>query len=111
VQLVFRASDYAFKVKRLFELNGHTRNLLIICETHSGKMIGGYSPLYHKYDGTGEKKVSWGEEVTDNTETSFLFSMEHNDKFVLKDKKEAIRRYKTNDRICFGYGELEIRDD
>ncbi len=55
-------------------------NQLILCETSSGKLIGGYSPISHEFTGKGRKDFLGNEPVPDQTKTSFVFSLTKADK-------------------------------
>lgn len=44
-ELIFKASDHKFDLKKYYEICGHLTNTMIICKTNKDKIIGGYTPL------------------------------------------------------------------
>jgi hypothetical protein len=48
--------------------------------------------------------------VTDQTKTSFIFSLTNNDKFILEEKSKAVFRLKDKSLVKFGSNEFVICD-
>ena len=84
--------------------------MLIVCETVNGKIIGGYSPLSHKFTNKGRKDFLENKPVVDSSKSSFVFSVSENEKFQLVKPSFAVYRYKSKNFIQFGEGEFKLGD-
>lgn len=71
--------------------------------TEFDRKIGGFTPL--KW--FSSKSLEY---VGDDSKESFLFSLTHNDKFVLEKKEKAIQNYKQKGPI-FGSQDLLVYDE
>ena len=62
---------------KFYESCGYETNLMIVCQTSYGKVIGGFTPLVFKsQDGDSY--------VPDPSQQTFIFSLTNTDKFTMK---------------------------
>jgi hypothetical protein len=70
--------------------------LIIICRTNKGKVIGGYNSK------TFGHEPLYGDWIGDLSQSSFLFSLSNNDKFLLMKKDNAVFYCRDGKFIRFG---------
>ena len=86
--LLYVASDDEFSAEKFHQKCDAIPHTLTLCETTYNKKIGGYTPLTWEATYNEKYKIDEGAE-------SFIFSLTHNDKFVLKEKDLAIKNRKN----------------
>lgn len=82
--MLYRATDNGFETKKFHEKCNGVSNTLTVCVTQFNKKIGGFTPLSWKVSSINQE---W---KIDKSKESFLFSLTHNEKFILKDPNRAI---------------------
>jgi len=85
VKLLYRASENDFDVKKFHEKYDGVADTLTLVETEFNKKIGGYTPLKWNSPASGVFCIP----LSDESMTSFLFSLTEGDKFELTDKAHA----------------------
>lgn len=105
IKQMYVASDYEFSISKYYEICGSLMSTIIICRTNGDKIVGAYTPL--SFNPTKPKS---GEYISDESTSSFIFSITNNDILKLVNKSGAIYRYAAKDRIRFGSDEFTIGD-
>lgn len=96
----FQASKHRFQTYNLHKI-GIRGPIVLVAESHLGKIFGGFSPKMFPRDKHYEE---------DNRCRSFLFSLDYR---VLLPLKEEFKQYaiKGGSHLWFGMGDLVISDD
>ncbi len=67
--MLMRGSKNGFDINEYFELAGQSTDVLVLCKTKGGKIIGGYTPLSFKPEPDESGYVA------DESKQSFIFSL------------------------------------